>query len=827
MQPINPLNYSIHLVPDLAAFEFSGRCEYLFEAAQPVTEITLNMLELAIYSCRLRQADGLQDCPFKVNPEHEEVVIYLPGPLSGNIKLEIVFRGRINDNMAGFYRSRYTYREQTRFMAVTQFEESDARRAFPCIDHPGRKATFDISMDIDQSLVAISNTPIQEEKRIENDKKRVVFERTPKMSTYLVFFGVGDFEFTRDAQDRRVRVATLPGMQQFARFGAEFGRKSLAFSESYYAIDYPLAKMDLIAIPDFAFGAMENWGAITFRENLLLHYPRVTSKSGKARICEVIAHEIAHQWFGNLVTPSDWRYLWLNESFATYFGFGVVEHYYPEWQTWQQFLNGQTGSALVRDALHETFAIEIPGGEHVVINASTAPIIYNKGGSILRQIQGYIGDQNFKQGLQHYLKTYEYENAASHHLWESFETVSRQPVSAMMKSWVEQPGYPLITVDRRGGQLVLTQQRFTYLPNHFDQQWLVPVNISIFPKSGPVKQLTLLLDSAEQAIDLDEDVAAYKVNHRQTGFYRVQYRDRDNMEALAKLVRDKSLPPEDRWGIQNDLYALVKSGATTLTEYLEFLDNYDGEDAYLPLASMAENLYSAYIVVDAERRQDIAAFAVPRLEALLTDIGYEPAADEDHPTTLLRDQVIWDAVLYGSRAAGDFVREQFAALMKGDAVHPDIMKSVVRAGALSADQRAFEWFDRRLQTSQIEHERMNILSAIGCFRDERLIKKAQQYLLDSVPARNQFIPVVAMCANPNAIGLMWDWYVSNLERIEQFHPMLYERVLAAIIPTAGIQRPDEVKSFFDQYRSQKNMANDVINLSLERLEINLRMRNSG
>jgi tricorn protease interacting factor F2/3 len=298
-------------------------------------------------------------------------------------------------------------------MAVTQFEESDARRAFPCMDHPARKATFDITIDIDPNLVAISNGAVKDQELLDNGKLRVTFEQTPKMSTYLVFFGVGEFEFIHDEKDDRVRVATLQGMQKFAHFGAELGRKSLEFSESYYGIAYPLPKMDLIAIPDFAFGAMENWGAITFRENLLLHYPEVTSKSGEERIFEVIAHEIAHQWFGNLVTPSDWRYLWLNESFATFFGFGVVDHYCPQWDTWQQFLYSQTGSALTRDALHETFAIEIPGGEHVVINASTAPIIYNKGGSILRQIQGYIGDDNFRKGLQHYLKTYAYGCAAS------------------------------------------------------------------------------------------------------------------------------------------------------------------------------------------------------------------------------------------------------------------------------------------------------------------------------------------------------------------------------------------------------------------------------
>ncbi len=825
MQPITPVNYKIHLAPDLVNFSFSGKCDFLFEANEPIAEVSLNILEIAIWSCRVWQPDQWVNCSFRIDPENEEVLIYLPEPMSGNIKLEIDYQGLINDKMAGFYRSKYTYREQTGYIAVTQFEESDARRAFPCMDHPACKATFEIIMDIDQHLVAISNEAIKKEEVLENGKKRITFAQTPKMSTYLVFFGVGEFEFSYNEKDKRVRAATLPGMKQFAQFGTEFGRKSLAFSESYYAIAYPLPKMDLIAIPDFAFGAMENWGAITFRENLLLHYPGITSKSGEERICEVIAHEIAHQWFGNLVTPSDWRYLWLNESFATYFGFGVMDHYYPQWETWQQFLRSQTGTAMERDALQETFAIEIPGGEHVVINVSTAPIIYNKGGSILRQIQGYIGADNFKKGLQHYLKTYEYGCASSHHLWESLETVSHQPISAMMKSWIEQAGFPMITVNRRGNQLVLTQQRFTYLPNNSDQKWLVPTTIRLFSKTGATRQLTLLLDDIEQAIDLDEDIMAYKVNERQTGFYRVKYNDQDNIDELGQLVRRQSLPPEDRWGLQNDLYAQVKSGAATLDEYLKFLSFYDREDAYLPLASLAENLYSAYLVMEADRRQKITSLAIPKFEDILANIGYEPTQDEDHPTSMLRDQIIWDAAFYGSRSTLDFIHDQFAALMSGAAVHPDIMKSVMQAGALSGNGQVFDWFDQRLRASQIEHERMNILTAIGCFKDASLINRAQQYILDSVPARNQFIPVVALCSNPHAIALMWDWYVSNLAQIEQFHPLLYERVVAAIIPTAGLQRADEVKAFFDDYRTKKDKAKDVINLSLERLEINLRMRN--
>jgi aminopeptidase N len=197
--------------------------------------------------------------------------------------------------------------------------------------------------------------------------------------------------------------------------------------------------MDLIAVPDFAFGAMENWGAITFRENLLLHVPGVTSREGESRICEVIAHEIAHQWFGNLVTPEDWKYLWLNESFATYFGYGMVDHHHPDWEVWHQFVRSQTETALARDALHETFAIEMPGGAQVAITTSTAPIIYSKGGSILRQLEAWIGPDHFKAGLRRYLTAFAYGSAASHHLWESLSAASGRPVDALMKNWVTPP----------------------------------------------------------------------------------------------------------------------------------------------------------------------------------------------------------------------------------------------------------------------------------------------------------------------------------------------------------------------------------------------------
>jgi len=824
MQDVRPENYRIHLITDLTNFTFAGEVALRLEAPTAIEALRLNILDLEILSCAVERNGEFVDCAFETDTKKEELNISLPQQMTGGIRIQILYTGQINDKMAGFYRSQYTHSGKSGYIAVTQFEESDARRAFPCMDHPAKKATFDIIMDVDNDLVAISNAAIARETPLDNGKKRVTFEQTPTMSTYLVFLGVGKFEFTRDAEDPRVRVATLPGMKPHAKFGLEFGRKALAFSEDYYGIPYPLPKMDLIAIPDFAFGAMENWGAITFRENLLLHYPGITSKSGEARICEVIAHEIAHQWFGNLVTPADWKYLWLNESFATYFGNGVVAHYYPQWETWQQFLWGNTGSAMARDALLENFAIEIPGGEHVVINVSTAPIIYSKGGSILRQIEGYIGPENFQKGLQNYLKTFEYANAASHNLWEAFEQVSAEPIGEMMKSWIEQAGFPMISVKKQGNRLQLAQQRFSCLPADSGQIWQVPITIRFFSGAAETERITFLMNSAQHEIELPKQADAYKLNDQQTGFYIVRYRDADNLAALGQRVSDQSLSPEDRWGLQNDLFALCKRGDIPFTEYLDFLAYYQDENAFLPLVSISNNLQHAYLVMDADKKEKISSMIRPWFEKIIQQIGFEPGPDEKHTTAILREQLLWHAALSGSENAIEFADDQYAGWQQGKPVHPDIMKSVLQIAALIGDESTFSWLDQRFQLSQIEHERMNILVALGCFKDERLLQNSLQYILDAVPARNKFVPVVAMGSNPYALHLLWGWYVSNLAQIEQFHPMMYERVVAAIVPMAGMDHAKEVKGFFEDYMQKTDKARDVIKLSLEKLEINLRMR---
>jgi tricorn protease interacting factor F2/3 len=824
MDTLRPLHYQLTISPDLDRFRFDGRVVMDIEAERPVNEALLNILELAIWRCRLVTDTGLKPCAFKVDPLTESLSIQFPQPLNGRFQLQIDYSGIINDQLAGFYRSGYMKDGRKRYIAITQFQESSARRAFPCLDHPRFKATFQLTLKVPSALQTIANTPAETETELSDGKKQVVFEPTPVMSTYLVFFGVGEFEFYQDTQDPRVRLATLPGLGHTTDLGLTFGRKALAYCEDYYGIDYPLAKMDLIAVPDFAFGAMENWGAITFRENLLLHFPDTTSAEGVERICEVIAHEIAHQWFGNLVTPADWKYLWLNESFATYFGYGVVAHSHPDWGTWDQFLHNQTATALSRDGLIATFPIEIPGGEHVVINASTAPIIYSKGASMLRMIEGYIGQDHYRQGVRTYLKRHTYACAESRDLWDAFEDAAEAPITAMVQNWIGQPGYPLIDVTREGNSLTLHQQRFTYRHSDCDQTWVIPVTMRVWTGDAEPRIQSFMMHRADMTVELPDAPLAYKINADQTGFYRVRYLDVDNLSALAGHIRDKRLSHTDRWGLQNDLFALVRAGQEPLGTYLDFLQHYAQEEHYLPLASITGILAYAHGVVKGSARDRIAAIGRSLGERVLSKIGMSPVVDEPHTRSGLRNQLLWRTAAWGGTSAIDFGVEQFDRLKSGHGVDADIARSIMQIGARHYGQPALDWLKDRFAESPSEHERMNILTAMAAFGQWDLIESALAFTLDSVPPRNQFMPITAAAGNPVAAPHLWDWYATHLKRLEAFHPLHYERVITGLVPLAGMDCMESVNAFFSDYVEKKPTHKDAIDLALENLAINVGLR---
>ena len=363
-----------------------------------------------------------------------------------------------------------------------------------------------------------------------------------------------------------------------------------------------------------------------------------------------------------------------------------------------------------------------------------------------------------------------------------------------------------------------------YLPNESSQTWLIPIRIRVFREDGSTTVLSTLLGETTTRIQIGEAAATYKVNDLQMGFYRVKYRDPSALSELGKRVSKKILPTEDRWGLQNDLYALVKSGNGLLEDYLDFLSNFAHENAYLPIIGIVENLLDAYMVMEGPKRDAISSQGRRLLETILLQMGHEPRPNEKHITSILRDQILFPAVLWGSEAAEDFALGKFNSLMNGETLHPDLMKSIMQVGALRGSAEVFEWFDKRLNLTDSEHERMNILMAMAKFSDKNLIEKALQYDLDKVPSRNQFIPIVSMASNPYALPHLWDWYRDHRHALEGFHPLHYERVLAGIIPVCGLGKEEVVKAFFEDYVARYPRATEAIELVLEKLEINARMR---
>ncbi len=784
--------------------------------------IALNAHELHVETCTV---DGVP-AQFALDPAQQLLLISLPQPGRSPITVHISYNGQINDQYAGLYRSRYEHNGQEKWLATSQFQASDARRVFPCFDHPAQKGTFDLSLLIDQGLTAVSNTEIAQISTQENGKQLIQFARTPKMSPYLLFIGIGEFEFIDADQERfTFRVVTTAGKTAYGRFALTMAAKALRFCEQFTGIDYPLTKCDLIAVPG-SIGAMENFGAIRHCENLLLVYPGITSQADRVRIGSIIAHEVSHMWFGNLVSLADWKYLWLNEAFATFFTYAIPEHTNPEWHVWSDFAAESMQAGLERDALLESVPIELPPEQALkrdpAPTPSSAPIIYHKGAAVLRMLEAAVGAKGFKKGLHHYLHAYQYNSVTSSQFWQAFDQASGSDNRDFGETWLFQPGFPLISVTRKADKLHLQQQRFTFSPADSDERWVVPLELLLVREGKQLETRSVLLTEKETAVAIPPDTIAYKANHDQIGFYRVRY-DGSNLIALGRLIETRQLSALDSFGVVNDLFALVKRGDTLLDDYLGFIASFfTKEDRYLPLYDITRNLLSVYLVSPRHRRQ-IARAGRTLCENTLEGIGMEPREPESHQSAGLRSSLLWAAHCFGSRAATQFGQDAFSTLLAGGSIPADILATVLKIGAATHD-KAFEFLLSRLTCGSMgEGEMLAYLGALGSFQGEDALRRALDANLEVTPKNLRIYAILAAAENPDAIYFLWDWLTANLAPLRALHPAQMERVLIAIVPLCGLGRETEVAAFCYDFAAENADAADSIMMALEKMAINLRL----
>lgn len=822
MSQIKPTHYWVHLEPDLKLFTFHGLTRIDFSLSESTTEIRLNAKELKILKIKLNLSSKSEEigCSFELQPEKEELVIKADNLIQGVYSMEIEFDGTLNDMLYGFYRSRLTYNGKVTYMATTQFEERDARAAFPCFDEPALKATFDLEFLIPENLKAVANTDILEEKSLPEGKKIVKFERTPIMSTYLLYFGVGEFEFLEDSsKSPKLRIVAPPGKAQYGKFALDIARKSFDYGEKFFQAPYPISKCDFIVVEDFAAGAMENYGAITFRENLLLAYPNKTSKPQMVAIAAVVAHEITHMWFGDLVSPARWKYIWLNESFATYFTSAIPDYYFPEWKSWESLIGGRGLGGFARDALKSTVPIELPGDQEINIDASSAPIIYAKGALIMRILEGYIGEEKFFQGIRHFLQKFAFNSATSDDCWAAFEEATNEPITEFANSWVKQEGYPFITVSQEENTVILEQHRFTMLPMESQAIWFIPLKIRVFKEDGTDEILKFVMKSQTFQFDLPSDVVTFKLNADQTGFYRVKY-SVEHFRKLGEFAKSKQLNVYDRFGLQNDYFNFMQRGDYSIEDYLAFLrDYYSEESSALGLSNIASNLVRLELLAPGfvEKIKETGRLIA---ENGLELIGYLPKTEEIAMISQTRNDLLWMGGHFGSEKIKTFASKYFQTVLAGETISPDIFQSIVRLGAEQFPD-AWDYMESQVTDPNVpEAVKQYWLAAFGSFNDPNLLKKALDLNLTKIPKLNRAQILIMVARNPIAKDWIWKYYHSNFQQLMKELPKsVLGNTLAMIPPIGALTDKEDVLSFLDQIGKMVPPARGVAEMAAEIAEL--------
>jgi puromycin-sensitive aminopeptidase len=828
-----PHRYDLRLVPDLATSTFRGEVTVALEIESPTDQLVCNAAELEVTEAWV-EVDGRRiDGEARVEEDFEQLRVQLPESLArGQATLRIAFAGVLNDRLRGFYRSTYTADDGSdRTLAVTQFEPTDARRAFPCWDEPEFKAVFGVTLDVADDLLAVSNGPELSRESLGDGRVRVRFADTMPMSTYLVAFVIGPMETTGpvDVDGVPLRIIHRPGQGDLAEFALEVGAFALRFFADYYGIAYPGDKVDMVAVPDFAFGAMENLGCVVYRETLLLADPESATQSELLAVVDVIAHELAHMWFGDLVTMRWWNGIWLNEAFATFMEAKCSDAFRPEWERWMHFGRERSGAFDV-DALPTTRPIEYPVITPADAEGMFDTLTYQKGSAVVRMLEQYLGEEAFRDGIRRYLQAHQFGNTETGDLWDALEAETGEPVRAMMDSWIFQGGFPLVSASARDGQLRLTQQQFHFAePTDGAEQarWHVPVVV----RSGSGTE-RILLDGPDATAALEASPTGEQpvvVNAGGHAFFRVSY---DGELRRAILEGLHTLEPLERYAVLDDAHGLTLRGdrrAGDLAHVIQRLADIGEVDLSVwQLAAASIDLLHRAAAVD--ERPAVSAWIQRLLAPLAERVGDEVDPHDDDRTRALRGLVLGLLGVHGDPEAIARASAVFEDQLRDPAgVDAELGAGALKAAAITADEARFEAMLDRFRHGDTPQQQVRYLYAAATVADEALFGRYLGLLgTDEVRSQNLAFAYRAALRNVEHDQQAWAAVRDRWERIRTRLPFnATHRLVEGITGITDPELAAEIEAFLADHPVPEAKTLIAQHIDRMRVQVAVHQREAG
>jgi aminopeptidase N/puromycin-sensitive aminopeptidase len=798
-----PENYRLTFNPDLEKATFEADETIAVQILKPTSGITLNAVDIEFHNVTITSGGTAQKATVTAEKEKEMVVLMVDKPLAaGAATIHITYDGILNSEMRGLYLGKD---DQGRKYAASQFESTDARRAFPSFDEPDYKATFDITAVADKGMVAISNQKVVSDTPGPGDKHTVKFATTAKMSPYLAALVVGNFEYIEgEADGIPIRVYGTPGKKEMGAFALDAAEHILSYYDKYFGIKYPYSKLDLIGLPDFSAGAMENTGCITFREVILLIDEKQGSVDLKKTIASVIAHEMAHQWFGDLVTMKWWDDVWLNEGFATWMSSKPVEAWKPEWNFNLDDVS-QTEGTLNTDSLATTRPIHQAAETPAQILELFDGIAYGKAAAVLRMLEAYLGEETFRAGVNAYLKQHQYANATAGDFWDAQAKTSKKPVDQIMPTFVTQAGVPTIDLklECRGNStsVTLEQQRYFYDREKFSapggQLWQVPLCLKSSAVGKGVK--CELLTKKEQTFTLPGCSTWVLANAGATGYYRVGYQP-EVVRAIAKDA-EGALTPAERISLQADIWASVRVGREPVGDYLALAQGLgaDRNRAVLEDVLGRLNYIGQYLVSDSDR-ESYRAWLRQYLKPILNDVGWDPKPGESDEQRTLRSRLYtslgFDArdpeVLAKSRQIADKFLEDPTS------VDRELAAGAFGLAALNGDEAFYNRLMAALKNPKSPEEYYGYLFTLAQFTDPRLLQRTLDFSISlDVRSQDAVSLLTSVMNNPAGEKLAWDFVQSHWDAVQKSGgPFASAQVVGASSTFCDAGMRDQVTDFF-------------------------------